>query len=121
MLKEKYFEGVNSFNIGVLHQTFLDFKVFDCTLETFLSGMVSDVDIAINRYCSSPAIFTKILSSLVSQTGIKAKHLRLFGEETNAFKQRADCGNFKNHITKVVQFKDYQDLICTAPPGLFGA
>lgn len=83
LLKERYFEGVNSFNISVLYQTFLDFKVFHCSLETFLSGMVSDIDIAINRYCPSPAVFTQILNSLVSQSGVKAKHLRQFGEETN--------------------------------------
>lgn len=83
LLKESYFEGINSFNINKLYDTFLSFGVFQCRLKTFLDGMVSDIDIAINRYCPSPAIFTDILSSLVTQSGVKAKHLKLFKESTN--------------------------------------
>lgn len=83
LLKERYFEGINSNNISVLHQVFISFKIFDCSLETFLSGIVSDVDIAINRYCPSPAIFTDILTSLKSQSGSKLKHLKLFSKDTN--------------------------------------
>lgn len=83
LLKERYFEGVNAFNISTLHQTFIDFKVFHCTLETFLSGMVSDIDIAINRYCPSPAIFSDILGCLFTQSGSKSKYLKLFREDTN--------------------------------------
>lgn len=83
LLKERYFEGVNLFNIAVLHQVFLDFKVFNCSLETFLNGMVSDIDIAINRYCPSPSVFSDILACLVSQSGSKSKYLKLFREDTN--------------------------------------
>ena len=83
LLKERYFEGINAFNISVLYQVFLDFRIFDCSLETFLSGMVSDVDIAINRYCPSPAVFSDILGCLYSQSGSKSKHLKLFREDSN--------------------------------------
>lgn len=83
LLKEKYFEGVNSLNISTLYDTFIEFKVFHCTLKTFLSGMVSDVDIAINRYCPSTAVFSDILSCLVTQSGSKSRYLKIFSEENN--------------------------------------
>lgn len=83
LLKERYFEGITKDNIAVLHQTFLNFEVFECDLSVFLGGVVSDIDICINRYCSSPKLFLDVCRSLWEQSGTKQKYLRLFPDANN--------------------------------------
>lgn len=83
LLKERYFEGITLNNISVLYQTFLDFKVFHCPYHVFMKGMVSDIDVCINRYCDRPSTFSSVLQCLYAQTGDRSKHLKIFGESNN--------------------------------------
>lgn len=83
LLKHKYFEGITLENISLLYQTFIDFEVFTCPYRVFLSGMITDIDVCINRYCDTPALFSNILNELVVQSGNRSKHLKIFGEADN--------------------------------------
>lgn len=94
LLKSKYFEGISKYNIGLLHQEFMRFKIFECSLETFLSGMVSDIDICTNRYTPSPSIFSDIIDRLVLQANKHNKYIRKFGDNINlgvSFNKRNDA------------------------------
>ncbi|MBA0883798.1 hypothetical protein [Flavobacterium undicola] len=91
LLKYRYFEGINKNNIEILYKEFLDFKVFTCSFETFLSGYISDVDICINRYSNSPQCFEDALHVLTAQCGNKQKHLHFVSQPNNlglAFNKR---------------------------------
>ncbi|SHM72236.1 hypothetical protein [Flavobacterium xinjiangense] len=83
LLKYRYFEGINRKNIKLLYDEFIQFKVFTCSFDCFLSGYISDVDICINRYTNSPLCFEDALNVLISQTGNKAKHLHKISESMN--------------------------------------
>mgnify|MGYP006896870954 CR=1 FL=1 len=83
LLKHRYFEGITLENISLLYQTFIDFDVFTCPYRVFMSGMITDIDICINRYCETPATFSNILQELVVQSGTRSKHLKIFGEADN--------------------------------------
>lgn len=87
MLKERYFEGINRNNIEYFYNEFMDFKVFKCSFRTFKKGIVSDVDVAINRYCSSLTAFSGALDALYLQSGTRSKYLRLFGKTENQKKE----------------------------------
>lgn len=83
LLKERYFEGITKHNIELLYKEFISFNVFHCTLETFLNGYMSDVDICINRYSENPQTFSDALDVLISQCGNKQKHLHKVSESMN--------------------------------------
>lgn len=92
LLKQRYFEGINKNTVKLLYDEFISFKVFHCTFETFLNGYLSDVDICINRYADTPAIFEDALNLLYQQCGNKQKHLHLVSECQNlgmSFNKRA--------------------------------
>lgn len=92
LLKDRYFEGITLNNISLLYQTFIDFKVFDCPYYVFMQGMITDIDICINRRCAKPSTFSDILDCLYLQTGTRNTYLKKFGEENNIglnFNERA--------------------------------
>ncbi|GIZ08492.1 hypothetical protein [Flavobacterium sp. UMI-01] len=83
LLKHRYFEGINKETVKQLYYEFIGFNVFYCSFTTFLQGYLSDVDICINRYADTPAIFLDALNTLYNQTGTKQKHLHLVNEVQN--------------------------------------
>jgi hypothetical protein len=83
LLKQNYFKGINKHTIKDLFNTFLTFNIFNCTFETFKNGIISDIDICINRYCPTKKAFFDICSSLISQADIKGKYCKLFQDEEN--------------------------------------
>ena len=83
LLRQNYFDGISKHNIETLYNEFLSFEVFTCSLETFLNGYISDVDICFNRYCVSPKIFSDSLDILMLQTGNKQKHLHKIHDAQN--------------------------------------
>lgn len=79
LLGSQYFEGINSQNIETLHKTFLNFEVFSCSLQTFLQGQISDIDICVNMY-SDLLIFQEVCNSLFIMADYRNKHLKLFND-----------------------------------------
>lgn len=55
LLKQRYFEGITKNNINILYEEIIAFNVFKCSLDTFLSAVVSDVDICTNYQISQEA------------------------------------------------------------------
>jgi hypothetical protein len=50
MLKERYFEGINKNNIDFILHDINDLQIVYLTRQTFLQGLISDIDICINSY-----------------------------------------------------------------------
>jgi hypothetical protein len=80
LLKERYFEGINKFNISHLFKTFLEFNVFSCTIQSFLNGQISDIDICVNNHATKP-IFSEVCKSLLIMAGLSSQRMRLFDDE----------------------------------------
>ena len=83
LLKTNYFDGINVNNIEVLYNEFINLKIFFCSLDTFLNGYISDIDICFNRFSNSQFVFIDALTQLQNSTEIKQKFTRLINEPTN--------------------------------------
>lgn len=83
LLKHRYFDGITKETISILYDEFIAFQIFYCSIDTFLDGMASDIDVCINRYADSKEIFIDVLQVLENQCGIKSKFLRIIKEPGN--------------------------------------
>ena len=83
LLRERYFEGITKENLHHFYEIFMSYDVFHCEYEEFLNAQVSDIDIAINRYCQSTEAWIEIIRSIYNQTGTKQKYLRKIIESSN--------------------------------------
>ncbi len=100
LLRERYFEGINSSNIRLIYERFIDFKIFYCDFEVFINSLASDVDICFNRYCESAQTFSDSLDVLANQTANKRKHLHLVRRDSNVGLNF----NNRNHATPSLPF-----------------
>lgn len=55
LLRERYFQGITSWNIKYIYYELMSWKIFECSEESFLNGEASDVDICINYNISQEA------------------------------------------------------------------
>lgn len=82
LLKHRYFEGITKENINVVFDEFLRMKVFKCSLDTFLNGMVSDIDVAVNRYITAP-LFLDLITYIYDSCGTKQRFGRVINKQEN--------------------------------------
>ncbi|TJY33390.1 hypothetical protein [Pontimicrobium aquaticum] len=83
LLKHRYFEGINSSNINTLYNEFIALNVFRCSLETFVNGYASDIDVCINLYVEHRNHYLDALKLLIVDSGTKSKHMHLVNTPDN--------------------------------------
>lgn len=83
LLRTRYFEGIHKHNLMYLYNQFMYMNVFRCSLETFINGHISDIDICINLYVEHPSIYHDALNLIVTDCGVKAKYCHLINENQN--------------------------------------
>lgn len=83
LLKDRYFEGITKNNINYLYNEFIKFDVFRCSLDNFLDGYASDIDVCINLYVQHRNHYLDALKVLMVDSGVKVKHMHLVNQAEN--------------------------------------
>ena len=83
LLYSNYFQGITKDNIYQIFSEFIKYDVIKVSFEHFKQGIISDVDVCFNRYINNELQFIDSCETLMSQTGIKSKWLKITNEPTN--------------------------------------
>ena len=75
LLGKDYFDGITKDNLELLHKRFMDFKIFYVSFSNFQDGLISDIDVAVNRYVPDLEVYRKIIESFYLRSGIKKNYL----------------------------------------------